>query len=70
MGEIKSMADLKIDRYPVRTCRTLHECEACGGSITIGQRYRDGGYGRRFHEDTRDCPWLRASRAGKGESDG
>jgi hypothetical protein len=35
---------------PLRTCRTLHHCEVCKRDITIGQQYRDGGYGKRAHE--------------------
>lgn len=36
--------------YPMRTCRTLHECGICGDSIRCGENYFDGGYGRRAHE--------------------
>lgn len=35
---------------PVRTCRTLHGCVLCGKDITLGQEYRDKGYGARAHE--------------------
>ena len=37
-------------RYKLRTCRWLHECALCSANITNGQKYRDGGYGRRAHE--------------------
>ena len=37
-------------KYPLRTCRSLHHCEICCGDIRMGERYRDGGYGRRAHE--------------------
>lgn len=36
---------------PLRTCMTLHECLVCKQSITLGQAYYDGGYGRRVHVD-------------------
>jgi hypothetical protein len=36
--------------YPTRTCRWLNHCKMCDQDITAGQRYRDGGYGRRAHE--------------------
>ena len=37
-------------RYPLRTCNSLHFCEICRKDITLGERYFDGGYGRRAHE--------------------
>lgn len=37
--------------YPIRTCRTLHECYICRKDIVLGQMYFDGGYGRRAHVD-------------------
>jgi hypothetical protein len=45
----KKLAELKWGSYPVRLCRTLRSCEVCGRDITLGMRYRDGGYGRRAH---------------------
>lgn len=48
--ELKPLAELVIGRYPLRTCRSLHHCEICAKDITLGQRYYDGGYGRRIHE--------------------
>lgn len=36
-------------KYPIRTCRTLHYCELCGGDIRLGETYYDGGYARRIH---------------------
>lgn len=36
-------------KYPVRTCRTLCQCQLCGKDITYGNSYHDGGYGRRAH---------------------
>lgn len=47
------MSERKIDffRYPIRTCQSLHCCDICGESITLGQKYYDGGYGRRAHVD-------------------
>lgn len=45
-----SIAQLPVRSYPIRFCRTMHECAVCGQTITLGQRYYDGGYGRRVHE--------------------
>jgi hypothetical protein len=39
----------KLVKKPIRTCRSLHFCELCGKSITLGERYHDGGYGYRAH---------------------
>jgi hypothetical protein len=36
-------------KYPVRVCRTVHHCDVCGKSIAEGQKYHDGGHGRRAH---------------------
>ena len=36
-------------KYPIRTCISLNFCEICDSNITTGQRYFDGGYGRRAH---------------------
>ena len=58
----------KIDwfKYPERTCRSLHECRVCGGGIVAGQKYRDGGYGRRAHSP--NCPtasgWVTCAHSG------
>jgi len=43
--------DQPIDftKYPIRTCQSLHVCDPCGEQITLGQKYHDGGYGRRAH---------------------
>ena len=35
--------------YPVRVCCYLNECEVCNGAIYSGEKYHDGGYGRRAH---------------------
>jgi hypothetical protein len=35
---------------PVRTCKSLHHCNLCQQSITLGQTYRDGGVDRRAHD--------------------
>jgi hypothetical protein len=29
----------------------MHECAICWGKINLGQRYYDGGHGRRAHVD-------------------
>ncbi len=36
--------------YPLRVCRTLHECCLCADTIKCGYEYYDGGYGKRAHE--------------------
>ena len=40
---------IDFPKYPIRTCRSLLGCDPCGESITLGQAYYDGGYGRRAH---------------------
>lgn len=37
--------------YPLRECRSRHECLLCGGPIRPGRHYFDGGHGRRVHEE-------------------
>lgn len=37
-------------KYKIRTCRTLHFCAICQGRIEYGQKYYDGGYGKRTHD--------------------
>lgn len=36
---------------PMRVCQSLHSCVLCGEDITLGQEYRDGGYGARAHKE-------------------
>jgi hypothetical protein len=36
-------------KYPVRICRTVHHCEACDKDIVFGEKYHDGGFGKRAH---------------------
>jgi hypothetical protein len=43
-------ATTSFDKYPIRVCRSLLDCELCGQPITMGQYYYDGKYGRRAHE--------------------
>ncbi len=38
-------------KYPLRVCKSLHTCEVCEESITLGEEYYDGGYGKRAHEE-------------------
>lgn len=38
-------------KYRLRTCASLHSCAYCQTDIRLGQRYFDGGYGKRVHED-------------------
>ena len=45
----ESMSVPDMDNRPTRTCRSMHTCKDCGEKITYGQRYRDGGYGKRSH---------------------
>lgn len=46
----RSLSQLAVEKYPLRTCYSMHDCAVCGGTISLGQRYYDGGYGRRIHE--------------------
>lgn len=34
----------------LRTCRTMHGCRLCKDTIHDGERYFDGGHGRRAHQ--------------------
>lgn len=53
---IRIAEGLQYQRYPVRTCRTMHTCELCRKTITCGERYHDGGYDRRAHVTcTEEC---------------
>ena len=40
--------------YPLRTCRWMNDCAVCKEPITSGQRYYDGGYTLRVHEECAD----------------
>ena len=41
---------MKLASKPVRTCQSLHHCEACGKDIVLGEQYFDGGSSsRRVH---------------------
>lgn len=42
------------NEYPLRICRTLHECNICRKPIMCGEYYYDGGYSRRVHKDCYD----------------
>ena len=57
-------------KYPERTCCSMHTCAVCEKHITCGQRYKDGGYNRRAHvkcvEQHADIPEWPASLAGLG----
>lgn len=52
---------------PIRTCRSLHHCCICGNDITLGQRYHDGGYGRRGHVACAELWDTTVSKARRGE---
>lgn len=41
----------KFGKYPIRVCRYSHECDVCEEKIAMGEKYYDGGYGRRAHWD-------------------
>jgi len=45
MKSKKSLTD-----YRLRICSTMHECCVCKQKIMLGDRYHDGGYGRRAHD--------------------
>lgn len=45
------MAKKDIAELTIRTCRTLHVCFLCRQPIYAGEKYHDGGYGRRAHVD-------------------
>lgn len=50
-----------IDR-PLRVCRSQHHCSVCDKTITLGQRYYDGGARKRAHETCVDAAAERATR--------
>ena len=37
--------------YRLRVCRFMNYCKVCDKTITMGQEYFDGQYGRRAHKD-------------------
>ena len=39
----------RINEYPARICKSQHACYLCMKDIKYGERYYDGGYGRRAH---------------------
>lgn len=43
-------------RRPIRTCRSIHECNGCDNKIENSQRYYDGGINNRTHVDCKN-PW-------------
>ena len=45
---------INYKKYKLRTCRWLNGCKICGGNITYGQKYYDGGYEYRAHKDCVD----------------
>lgn len=40
----------KLTDYKLRRCYSMHDCCVCKHTISLGQLYYDGGYGRRAHE--------------------
>jgi hypothetical protein len=40
---------MNYEKYPIRTCRTMHLCCICKNNIMNSQKYYDGGYHRRAH---------------------
>jgi hypothetical protein len=49
MGKLDRIAG--IESWPLRTCQTRHECNYCPLPIRLGDKYYDGGYGHRYHQD-------------------
>jgi hypothetical protein len=52
MSEAKARLQAMCRRLalaPVRVCKSLHQCVFCGHPITVGNSYRDRGYGERAH---------------------
>lgn len=45
------LGEMNYKKFPLRTCRWMHECAICFKKIADGQRYYDGGYGRRAHKE-------------------
>ncbi len=41
----------RLSKYPVRTCRTMHECCLCDKGIKCGEIYHDGRRGKRAHPE-------------------
>lgn len=39
-----------IKKYPLRICRSMHDCFICQSDIFCGEQYYDGGYGHRAHK--------------------
>ena len=56
---------IPFTRYPIRTCKSVHGCEICKGDITYGQKYYDGGYGRRAHDLCADAEELERTETAK-----
>ena len=54
MADNTQAAYAKWKKRRLRICRWLNHCKICNKDITDGQQYRDGGYGRRAHEDCVD----------------
>lgn len=70
----RPMTPERLRAYRVRTCNSMHECCLCESTITLGQRYHDGGYGKRAHVEC--CAagvsakdWKQASDALRGAKD-
>ncbi|MFH1111019.1 MAG: hypothetical protein V1790_17740 [Planctomycetota bacterium] len=40
---------MKLRLRPIRTCMYLNYCDICNTDIVAGNRYYDGGRGRRAH---------------------
>jgi hypothetical protein len=45
---------MNYHKYPIRICRTMHDCEICHQEIRLGEEYYDGGYKRRAHKSCID----------------
>lgn len=55
----KELDYINWKKYPMRKCRSMHECYCCRKEIKDGETYFDGGYGRRAHQS---CVLRRATK--------
>lgn len=56
-------------KYKLRTCQSMHFCEICTQKIEYGQKYYDGGYGRRAHDLCADADALEQEETRKMQAD-
>lgn len=46
----KELTYINWKKYPMRKCRSMHECYCCRKTIRDGEIYYDGGFNRRAHQ--------------------